>query len=165
VFPEVSFNKISKLHYYNKAGIWQKKNLGGRQNGQERNIGKLKWGVGKLIAHSPVVPIVIPFFFSGTETIIPQDPVTKKVNSYIPKPGHKVVVRFGKRIEFSDLIELHEYKYGPLWKYKQSVQMDTESDHSNWISNDNDKILYSKITKRIEEKLAELNEESNIASS
>ena len=41
-------------------------------------IGKLKWGVGKLIAHAPVTPKVIPFAHKGLEKLLPQDETTGK---------------------------------------------------------------------------------------
>lgn len=41
-------------------------------------IGKLKWGVGKLIAHAPVTPKVIPFAHKGMEKLLPQDETTGK---------------------------------------------------------------------------------------
>ena len=67
------------LHVFPEGGIWQNKyTLGGRfRDGRDRKIGQLKWGIGKLIAHSPVIPIVIPFYHYGMETILPQDPETK----------------------------------------------------------------------------------------
>ena len=34
--------------------------------------GRLKWGVGKLIAHSPVPPIIIPFYHKGMAGVMPQ---------------------------------------------------------------------------------------------
>eukprot|EP01038_Epipyxis_sp_PR26KG_P005254 gene5254-7302_t len=147
-------------HIYPEGGVWQLSELGGRTNYSK--LGKLKWGVGKLIAHSPVKPIVIPFFFSGTETMIPQDPITKKVSSWIPNFGHKVTVRFGIELDFTDLINEHELKYGPLWKYKPSIKYEmNENYHDYWDSKPEDLILYNKITNRIEEALVNLNEQSN----
>ena len=64
-------------HVFPEGGIWQTDTLGGRSNGREAEVGKLKWGVGKLIAHAPVTPLVRPFFFMGTETAYPQHPETK----------------------------------------------------------------------------------------
>lgn len=155
-------------------------------------LGKLKWGVGKLIAHSPHKPIVIPIFFSGTEHLIDTDPETGKTNSYIPQLGHKVDLRVGDAINFDDLIEEHEKQFGPLWKYSANTDDDDEvryavnnvvetntvdkmevktsnltakvkqNFHKYWDSKKEDKILYSKITARIEKALAKLNEESNI---
>lgn len=151
-------------HVFPEGGIWQRKELGGRQNDRVREIGKLKWGIGKLIAHSPQRPIVIPFFFMGTETITPLHPVTKKLEKSIPNIGHKVHLQFGKSIEFDDLIKEHEAQYGPLWKYSASVEIDkqrgynSEDYHSYWDSRPEDYHLYSKITRRIEKALEEMNE-------
>ena len=144
-----------------EGGIWQRPVLGGRENGKENEIGHLKWGVGKLIAHSPKKAIVIPFFQYGMETLMPQHPVTKKLDSHIPVPGHDVLVRFGKEIEFDDLIKEHEEKYGVLWKYKASVDEEEEKGegnfHDHWDSKPEDLKLYHKITLRIEEALIALN--------
>lgn len=35
-------------------------------------VGRLKWGVGKLIAHSPYVPVVIPMHHTGMPNVMPQ---------------------------------------------------------------------------------------------
>ena len=75
-------------HLFPEAGVFQRPTLGGRRNGKEFEIGKLKWGVGKLIAHAPNKIIVIPFFHTGMETVIPQDQTTMKtIGMPIPRPG------------------------------------------------------------------------------
>lgn len=115
------------IHVYPEAGVYQWQNeLGGRRNERRNEIGKLKWGVGKLIAHHPTNrkvalsnsqgssgkrrgPIVIPFYFLGTETITPfDDPVHRKVKTSLPQFGQNVVLRFGPPIEFGDLIDEFE---------------------------------------------------------
>lgn len=147
------------LHIFPEAGCWQRDTLGGRENGREKEIGRLKWGVGKLIAHSPKTATVIPFFHFGMETIMPKDPITNKwLNPKIPRPGHNVTVRFGPVLDFSDLIQEHEEQYGPLWKYAASS--DDASAGANWESRPTDYVLYNKITSRIEAALAKLNEEA-----
>jgi monolysocardiolipin acyltransferase len=137
-------------HVFPEGGIWQKPVLGGRDNGSEKELGHLKWGVGKLIAHSPKRAIVIPFFQFGMETLLPQDPVTKKLDSMIPKPGHNVKVRFGVELDFDDLIKEHEELHGQLWKYKASVDEEIEGQdfHLYWDSRPEEMILYHKITLR-----------------
>ena len=68
-------------HLFPEGGVWQDETLGGRggQSGNRLPISqpcnRLKWGIGKVIAHAPVTPTVIPFFHSGMETVIPMDPV------------------------------------------------------------------------------------------
>ena len=112
--------------------------MGGRDNeGREHEIGRLKWGVGKLIAHSPCPPVVIPFFHWGMETILPQHPQTKALlTKGVPVPGHNVTVRFGSELHFDDLIQAHEQRFGPLWKYNASVDNDRDADnfHDHWDS-------------------------------
>lgn len=152
-------------HVFPEGGIWQWDTLGGRRNGHEKELGKLKWGIGKLIAHAPVTPEVVPFYFKGTETIYPQDE-NKVVKNKLPIPGHKVNIRFGEEIRFEDLIAEHEKVYGALWKYKASLKQEAtygterESEfHEYWDSRPEDLLLYAKITSRIEEALSKLNNE------
>lgn len=151
------------LHIFPEAGVWQRTTLGGRSNGRESELGKLKWGIGKLIAHAPKRPILIPFFHTGMETVIPQDPITLKTKGLpIPRPGHNVTVKFGPEVRFDDLIAEHEKEYGPLWKYTESVDADKElamKGLNYWESSETDKILYHKITLRIEKALTELNDQ------
>ena len=169
-------------HVFPEGGIWQATQLGGRKDPVEvARIGKLKYGVGKLIAHSPVRPKVVPFHFVGTENAYPQHPETKALSNTLPRMGHKVTVRFGAQLHFDDLIAEHEQVYGPLWHYSASVVKDNatyskasacdggEGDekaddadfHQYWDSKPTDLILYSKITARIESALNELNDASN----
>lgn len=117
-------------------------------------IGKLKWGVGKLIAHAPVTPKVIPFAHKGMEKLLPQDETTGKtklrenfLRSFLPSAlllrisgeggkgskddaiiGDKlrVTVRFGQEIRFDDLLEEHEKQHGKLWKYSGTWNAEEE---------------------------------------
>lgn len=226
------------VHIFPEAGVWQQETLGGRGSINARkappnsptegswpctveDAGKLKWGVGKLIAHAPKKPIVIPFFHSGMETVYPHNPADNVVMHRLPRPGQDVVVRFGEPIDFDDLIQEHEETHGPLWHYSEStgekyeeestvcapppvpgpahppvpatlstvstVPSDTSSvldsvpvakEKNNlkisqnlknrlhkqirdWTSKPAELRLYSKITKRIEQAIRKLNEESN----
>ena len=148
-------------HIFPEGGIWQRNELGGRENGTENQFGRFKWGVGKLIAHSPQRPRVIPFFHHGMETVLPQDPLTKVLLTKYPIPGQKVHVIFGKEIVFDDLIAEHEALYGPLWTYSPSSHTQGGDFHAQWDSKPSDRHIYHKITMRIEDSLRQLNEESN----
>ena len=71
------------------------------------------------------------------ETILPQHPETKSLlTKGVPVPGHNVTVRFGTELNFDDLIQAHEQKFGPLWKYNASVDDDSNADnfHAHWDS-------------------------------
>ena len=109
-------------------------------------IGKLKWGVGKLIAHAPVTPKVIPFAHRGMEKLLPQDEITGKtklrdnlLRSFLPSlllggntddESHddklRVIVRFGQEIRFDDLLQEHEKQHGKLWKYSGTLNAEEE---------------------------------------
>lgn len=146
-------------HIFPEGGVWQRDTLGGRNNDKDENIGKLKWGVGKLIAHAPVTPVVIPFFHIGMETVIPQNQETRLTQGLpIPRPGHNVTLRFGQQIHFNDLIDEHEKIYGKLWKYKHDDDSDNYIENKGmWLSKAEDLILYHKITRRIQDNLEILN--------
>ena len=147
-------------HIFPEGGVWQGNTLGGRSNGKEKEFGKLKWGIGKLIAHAPITPIVIPFFHMGMEKVIPQNQKTRLTEGLpIPRPGHNVTLRFGTQIHFNDLIEEHEKIYGKLWKFSSQDNSDNYIENkSKWESKPEDLILYHKITLRIQEHLELLND-------
>lgn len=166
------------IHIFPEAGIWQHADghLGGRDSPGWK--GRLKWGVGKLIAHSPCTPIVIPFFHMGMEEILPQNPNTRKTISFIPKLFNNVTVKFGEAIEVEDLILEYERNHGPLPRYSASAAMDSlnnllRSHRSHtmnvsayqrggvecvkwWKSDMQQQILYHKITLRVENALTKL---------
>jgi len=121
--------------------------------------GKLKWGTGKLIAHAPTIPKVIPFAHVGMEKLLPQDEVTGKtrirdnlLRSMLPtilggeEDKLSVKIQFGEEITFDDIIQEHEQKYGKLWKYGPNEE-------EKWISSYEERILYNKIVQRIEDRL------------
>jgi monolysocardiolipin acyltransferase len=146
-------------------------------------LGKLKWGVGKLIAHAPVTPVVIPFAHRGMERLLPQDEDTGRtrfrddalasvlptVLGGDPDARLRVRVRFGEEIEFDDLIREHESRHGKLWKYS-GEEVDDEAEgrrhdgegrrqdghrlhRESWRSSEEERVLYSKIVRRIEGRL------------
>ncbi|KAL7529740.1 hypothetical protein ACHAXR_003135 [Thalassiosira sp. AJA248-18] len=143
-------------------------------------IGKLKWGIGKLIAHAPTTPKVIPFAHRGMERLFPQDETTGKTKlrdnllaSLLPRilradddidddDQLHIRVKFGKEITFDDLIKEHEAKHGQLWKYCGKINAEEQYDkrgeqqqhyHELWDSSVEERALYSKIVRRIESRL------------
>lgn len=142
-------------HIFPEGGVWQWKELGGRgrhdvmeKDAHTVRKEKLKWGVGKLIAHHPGKVRIIPFAHVGMETLLPQDPITRK--TFLKKhifDGNKLMVRikFGKEIDCQDLIDDFEAKHGKLWKYGNG--------HDHFVSTAAEKELYRKITLRVEDHL------------
>lgn len=181
------------LHIFPEGGVWQLDQLGGRNipvhgpssttptNKNSNKKGKLKWGVGKLLAHAPVRPRVVPFAHAGIENLLPTDQhgkTTVKKNFFGGEPLH-VLVKFGPEIYFEDLIEEHEQRHGPLWIYNDSAtssEDDGDIEHvdvgnsiankggefhrrrerEQWVSSEAEKTLYHKIAMRIEGELEEL---------
>ncbi len=127
-------------HVFPEAGIWQSPTgvLGGRGSRGEETVyktglkkesaGKLKWGVGKLIAHSPMTPLVIPFHHTGMEQMLEQDDKTRKLKKpliEVKSLRNGCSVTFGVPLDFTDLIEEHEKKHGKLWKFHNSAKADS----------------------------------------
>jgi monolysocardiolipin acyltransferase len=171
------------LHIFPEGGVYQTDELGGRYydgrsssrksgevGGRSRGkLGKLKWGVAKLIAHAPVPPVVIPFHHVGMERMVPVDPVTRKALAALPRLPSEVAVWFGPEISFDDLIAAHEAEFGPLWRY--CVNDDERTDdatvdvveggiasRTRWRSLPSDFLLYHRIASRVEAAMAALNE-------
>ena len=148
-------------HIFPEGGVWQWNELGGRGRfhvvEEECNTvkkSKLKWGVGKLIAHARVRPRVVPFAHVGMENLLPQDRTTRK--TYLKEKifgGEplKLYIQFGAEILFDDLIEEHEAKYGPLRKFD-----DMNKDDKSFVSTETEKELYKKIALRVENRLEPL---------
>ncbi|CAM9402857.1 unnamed protein product [Scytosiphon promiscuus] len=93
--------------------------LGGRPAGLSRDKhGRLKWGVGKMIAHAPVTPVVIPIFHTGMAQLIPLNPFTRKILHAVPRVGNTHSFRRNGHsdVHFDDLLEDHEARHGPLRK-------------------------------------------------
>ncbi|CAN0171078.1 unnamed protein product, partial [Hapterophycus canaliculatus] len=53
--------------------------IGGRSPPTSEKLGLLKWGVGRMIAHAPRTPRVVPFFHTGMQNLVAEDPATKDV--------------------------------------------------------------------------------------
>ena len=144
------------VHVFPEGGVYQGSSLGGgRPVEKSRAIGKLKWGVAKLIAHAPKTAIVVPFVHMGMEKVVPIDPNNRKTERWFPYPGKTVTIHIGNKLDFSGLIAEHEAIFGKLWKYSDSSSAENGS---NWISNETDYILYNKIMNKIEEALETIHE-------
>lgn len=131
-------------------------------------IGRLKWGVGKIIAHSPLHIRVVPLHHLGMEGVVPQKVTGEPLLKY-PLGGNDVTVRVGDDIYFGDLIQEHEQKHGLLFRYasptekpskQQLLKMEQESLTWSRRSTPQELQLYSRITRRIEGRLKEMEMES-----
>ena len=141
-----------------------------RSDEEVAQMGRLKWGTGKLIAHSAIAPIVIPFYHYGMVGVLPQHNEWRKredgstffhnnVVQWKPHWGNKVKVWIGDPVNYQDLIIEYEKTHGPLRKVSPEptlTQEDFDRRIQDWKSSEQEKDLYSKITKRVEGALVEV---------
>lgn len=127
-----------------------------------------------MIAHAPVTPVVIPLFHTGMANVVPINPITRKILHVVPRTGQTVTARAGAAIRFDDLLEEHVRQHGPLRKLASFAE-DTEAGGGDgvrtvlaggregdviWRSTREERQLYSKIARRVEEALLELEAEA-----
>ncbi|CAN0128881.1 unnamed protein product, partial [Ectocarpus sp. 12 AP-2014] len=147
-------------HIFPEGKTVQTGTIGGRSPPASRDLGRLKWGVGRMIAHAPRTPRVVPFFHTGMQNLVAEDPATKDVLPRQPQFLNNITVRVGDAIEVADLLAQHEDEHGPLWKYSAAVAQGGADDERKWAScSAADKKLYSAITRRVEAALHALEAE------
>jgi len=151
IFPEGKINQGDTLGA-NFVGVRPASDVAGCGGG------RLKWGIGKIIAHAPKTPKVVPFYAVGMRDLLPCSPVDGHLYPVQlgRLVGRDVNVDVGTEVEFTDLIEEHTKEHGPLWKYGPSPQAEDGDWRERWKSNDAERRLYSKITHRIEAALRTL---------
>lgn len=148
------------LHIFPEGKVSQLNRLGGRESEDRKNLGALKWGVAKLIAHAPVRPVVIPFIHIGMDGVMPMDQDRKLLTKF-PQLGQSVQVKFGPELSFDDLITEHEQQFGPLWRYSSETNLTSGNEalsQNGWNSASSDFTLYKKITDRVELALVKIND-------
>jgi len=133
---------------------------------QSGKLLRLKWGIGKLVARSPVTPIVLPFYHKGMEQVMPLydggkwDPFLRT--------GKSISVLFGAPIDFSR--EVRQYKQDRL---NRSTQFDNTrdpnkvcggggDDDGDYDDDEYDLKFYKQITDVIEVELRKLETELNL---
>lgn len=94
VYQEAINFCIEKLN----KGEWVHVFPEGRVNMTKEFI-RLKWGVGRLVYESPVVPIIIPMWHEGTDTVLPNEP------PYFLRVGKRVTLVYGEPLDLSKLVK------------------------------------------------------------
>ncbi|KAF1779097.1 Phospholipid/glycerol acyltransferase [Phytophthora cactorum] len=143
------FDKVEEgawVHIFPEGKIVQHEALGGRSSPRREKIGRLKWGVGKLIARATTRPIVVPVYHYNMEKLMPQDEKNRLI-SLIPKTNLDLGVIVGEPLSFDDLFE----------RYAD----DRMAGGSPWETQEREKALYSAITRRIENALLALEKKTH----
>ncbi|KAG1693606.1 hypothetical protein DVH05_023371 [Phytophthora capsici] len=143
------FDKVEQgawVHIFPEGKIVQHEALGGRPSPRREEIGRLKWGVGKLIARATTRPIVVPVYHYNMEQLMPQDEKNRLI-SLIPRTNLDLGVIVGEPLSFDDLFE----------QYAD----DRVAGSSPWKTQEHEKALYSAITRRIENALLALEKKTH----
>ncbi|CAF1067222.1 unnamed protein product [Adineta steineri] len=76
---------------------------------------RLKWGVGRLIAEANICPLVVPFYHLGMDSVLPN------VEPYRPKMGQKVSIYIGEPLIFDDLVNKMKKENRSLQEIRKAV--------------------------------------------
>lgn len=101
IFPEARTWQEGGTPLRDSQGRWC--TASGRCSAPFSGVGPFKWGVGRLVANSAVVPIVVPVFHQGMAPVLPQTS-TNDVISFVPVSGSDITIAAGDPVECSDLI-------------------------------------------------------------
>lgn len=111
------FDKLNAgnwCHIFPEGRVWQD----WRFEGNEPVLGPFKAGVGKLVAHARVTPLVVPFYHRGMGDIAPERPLENRkskkpvqVASIYPNTGKTVTVLVGEPIDFSEKVNKFKSDY------------------------------------------------------
>ena len=105
----------SWCHIFAEGRVWQS----WRFDRNQTNVGKFKFGVGKLVAHCKESPIVVPVYHRGMDQIVPEKRLTGKARikrpsvpyTVVPKTGKKVFMHIGQPLDFTQELNDFNSKY------------------------------------------------------
>lgn len=148
------FEKLSGgswCHVFAEGRVWQR----WRFDEGEAVLGPFKIGVGKLLAHCAVSPMIIPIYHKGMDDVVPekQPPPDKKKtkrtmppNSIIPRIGNNIEVWVGSPFSLQHKINAFNEKYPDMLK--------------SWTSTPETINLYSELTDDIRTEMLKLEAEA-----
>ncbi|CAF3956001.1 unnamed protein product [Rotaria sp. Silwood2] len=80
-----------------------------------KELMRLKWGVGRLIAEAKICPLVVPFYHLGMDSVLPN------VEPYTPKMSQKVSIYVGEPLILDDLVEKMKKENRSLQEIRKAV--------------------------------------------
>lgn len=111
-----------------------------RYDDDEPRLSKFKVGVGKLVAHSKVTPLVIPMYHAGMDGVCPEVVLENRKStrpsrpiSYAPRGGNDIRVYFGEPLDFGPRVrafrEAHPGVLDSWASTEQGIALYTELTH------------------------------------
>ncbi|CAF1024278.1 unnamed protein product [Adineta ricciae] len=80
-----------------------------------KELMRLKWGVGRLIAEATICPLVVPFYHLGMDSVLPN------TEPYIPQRGQKVSIYVGEPLVFDELVQKMKSENRSLQEIRKAV--------------------------------------------
>ncbi|KAJ3219521.1 hypothetical protein HK099_004663 [Clydaea vesicula] len=93
IFQDTMDRSIEKLNKKEWIHIFSE----GRVN-QSSEMLRFKWGISRLIMESKIPPLIIPFYHTGIDKLLP-------LKSYIPRMNNEVKIAFGNPIDSKILLK------------------------------------------------------------
>ncbi|XP_055623920.1 tafazzin isoform X3 [Toxorhynchites rutilus septentrionalis] len=81
-----------------KQGHWVHVFPEGKVNMTKEDL-RFKWGVGRILYEAPILPIIIPIWHIGMDTVLPNEP------PYYLRIGKKLTYNFGQPIDLNSVME------------------------------------------------------------
>ncbi|CAF3557541.1 unnamed protein product [Adineta steineri] len=80
-----------------------------------KELMRLKWGVGRLIAEANICPLVVPFYHLGMDSVLPNQP------PYYPQMNQKVSIYVGEPLIFDELVQKMKKENRSLEEIRKTV--------------------------------------------
>jgi monolysocardiolipin acyltransferase len=114
-------------HVFAEGRVWQS----WRFELNEEKLGKFKFGIGKLVAHSKEAPLVLPIYHKGLDLVLPEKELTGNAklrlrsspSAMMPKIGNNIDMYIGDPIDFTNEIDVFRKQYpGKLDQWESSPE-------------------------------------------
>ncbi|KAJ7179438.1 hypothetical protein C8R46DRAFT_1073773 [Mycena filopes] len=93
------------VHFFSEGKINQPDTYP-QQDGLVAHLPRFKWGVGRVLMEASTLPVIIPMWLSGFDTLMPEG--RSFPYNYLPRLGKHLSVTFGAPLELGELEALRK---------------------------------------------------------